>query len=80
MTGKEQTEELKKATEELDAEAKRYPVGTKLVQSNGGPSGEIVAIKGNNNTVRVVRTAGVDREALVSQIDAYVRLGKLTPN
>jgi len=77
MTGKEQTKELRNATMELEADAQRYPVGTKLVQPNGGPTGEIVAVKGNNGLVRVVRTAGVDREALVSQIDAYVRLGKL---
>jgi len=78
MTGKEQTEELRRAEIEAQADTRKYPVGTKLVQTNGGPTGEIMAIKGNYGDVRVVRTAGVDREALVGQIDAYVELGKIT--
>lgn len=78
MTRTEQTEQLRQAAIESAANARRYPVGTKLVQTNGGPTAEIVAVKGNYGDVRVVRTAGVDRDALVGQIDAYVERGKIT--
>lgn len=57
-------EQLKKWHEEDVADAKRYPVGTKLVQTNGGPTGEIVAVKGNYGKVRVVRTADVTAKHL----------------
>ena len=68
---------LKKDEIERKKAAKKYPIGTKLYQPNG-PTGEIIAIKGNSDDIRTVRTAGVDRDALVRQIDVYVEIGKIT--
>jgi len=78
MNAKEQTRQMHQFAMEEEAASKRYPVGTKLIQVAGGPTGEIVAVKGNSGKLRVVRTAGVDREAFVEQIDGYIRIGKLT--
>ena len=55
--------------------AKKYAIGTKLVQANGGPTGEVVWISGLTVTVK---TAGVERKAPYQIIDQYVADGKLT--
>jgi hypothetical protein len=71
-------DDLKRDEIEAARIAKSYPVGTKLHQTNGGPTGEVVEVKGNYDGIRVIRTNGVDREAQVRQIDVYAEKGIIT--
>jgi hypothetical protein len=75
--GKQVIRDLKAGEAEIQMVARKYPVGTKLHQTNGGPTGEIIAIHPDGCTV-TVRTAGVDRPAPYTAIDRYVAEGRLT--
>lgn len=57
--------------------ARKYPAGTKIVQANGGPTGEVVRIEPDGRTI-VVRTAGVERKVGYQIIDQYVAQGRVT--
>ena len=71
--------EVMRQAAEIESEAadvaKRYPIGTQLVQADR--VGEIVAVEPNGTTL-VVKTNGVDRTAPYTVIDQYVAAGKLT--
>ena len=75
MTKTEQTNDMIKNHFDVAAQEAKYPVGTKMnVIGADGVVAEIVAADGLNRTVR---TNGVDRPALVSNIDDYIERGRL---
>jgi len=56
--------------------ARRYPTGTKIIQANGGSTGEVVRIEPDGRTI-VVRTAGVERKVGYQIIDQYMAQGRV---